>query len=75
MYLLYKFIHVQDSLTSVNCPFQVGFILGICIPCYDLLHKLIPETEPLLEACKVNLARWRELVEEQIVPEEETETE
>ncbi|XP_059475966.1 probable 3',5'-cyclic phosphodiesterase pde-5 isoform X1 [Neocloeon triangulifer] len=44
---------------------QVGFINGICIPCYSLLYKLLPETKPLLDQCKANLARWERLNEEQ----------
>ncbi|UYV79496.1 hypothetical protein LAZ67_17002900, partial [Cordylochernes scorpioides] len=30
---------------------QVGFLKGLCVPCFELLHRLIPETEPLLEGC------------------------
>ena len=37
---------------------QVGFLNGICIPCYKLLFRLIPETEPLLAMCQQNLDRW-----------------
>ncbi|XP_046391241.1 probable 3',5'-cyclic phosphodiesterase pde-5 isoform X3 [Ischnura elegans] len=40
---------------------QVGFLTGICIPCYELLYKLVPETKPMLEKCQENLARWREI--------------
>jgi len=40
---------------------QVGFITGICIPCYSLLNGLIPETKPLLDGCQSNLERWKEL--------------
>ena len=43
---------------------QVGFISGICIPCYGLLHSLIPETKPMLEGCENNLQRWKELAKE-----------
>lgn len=43
---------------------QVGFINGICIPCYKLLYRLIPETKPLLDQCLKNLSRWQELEEE-----------
>jgi len=45
---------------------QVGFISAICIPCYGLLYRLIPETKPLLEGCETNLARWRELAKEAV---------
>lgn len=42
---------------------QVGFINGICIPCYTLLHRLIPETKPLLNQCQKNLKRWMDIDE------------
>ena len=28
---------------------KVGFLVGICLPCYELMWKCIPETKPLLE--------------------------
>ncbi|XP_071446003.1 probable 3',5'-cyclic phosphodiesterase pde-5 isoform X3 [Hetaerina americana] len=40
---------------------QVGFLTGICIPCYELLYKLIPETKPMLDKCQQNLERWKEI--------------
>ncbi|XP_074038739.1 probable 3',5'-cyclic phosphodiesterase pde-5 isoform X2 [Leptinotarsa decemlineata] len=40
---------------------QVGFLTGICIPCYDLLYTLIPETKALLEMCKQNLEKWKKI--------------
>ncbi|KAG8238045.1 hypothetical protein J437_LFUL013211 [Ladona fulva] len=40
---------------------QVGFLTGICIPCYNLLYKLIPETKPLLDTCRENLQKWEEI--------------
>lgn len=43
---------------------QVGFLTGICLPCYTLLSDLIPDTKPLLEMCKSNLAKWTELANE-----------
>lgn len=43
---------------------QVGFLMGICIPCYTLLNTLIPETQPLLDMCQKNLQRWQALNEE-----------
>ena len=43
---------------------QVGFITGICAPCYGLLNQLIPETKPLLDGCLKNLQRWKGLAEE-----------
>ncbi|XP_024081659.1 probable 3',5'-cyclic phosphodiesterase pde-5 [Cimex lectularius] len=38
---------------------QVGFLNGICIPCYSLLSQLIPDTKPLLDSCTANLERWK----------------
>ena len=43
---------------------QVGFLAGICIPCYSLLTTLMPTVTPMLEQCKQNLSTWRELAEE-----------
>ncbi|XP_063700133.1 probable 3',5'-cyclic phosphodiesterase pde-5 isoform X2 [Culicoides brevitarsis] len=52
---------------------QVDFIKGICIPCYKLLNRLIPETEPMLLKCEENLKTWETIMEcykklEQSVP-------
>ncbi|XP_055939166.1 probable 3',5'-cyclic phosphodiesterase pde-5 isoform X2 [Argiope bruennichi] len=44
---------------------QVSFLKGICIPCYELLYALIPETKPMLEGCKENLRIWESLAAEQ----------
>ncbi|KAJ8950657.1 hypothetical protein NQ318_010858, partial [Aromia moschata] len=43
---------------------QVGFLMGICKPCYSLLNTLIPESKPLLDMCEENLDRWRKIDEE-----------
>jgi cAMP and cAMP-inhibited cGMP 3',5'-cyclic phosphodiesterase 10 len=42
---------------------QVGFLTGICIPCYSLLYALIPETKPMLDQCQANLEQWRKIDE------------
>lgn len=44
---------------------QLGFLNGICIPCYTLLFRLVPETKPMLKQCQENLARWQG-IEEQV---------
>ncbi|ODM93561.1 putative 3',5'-cyclic phosphodiesterase pde-5 [Orchesella cincta] len=44
---------------------QVGFLSGICIPCYTLLESLIPESRPLLDGVQKNLDRWKGLADEQ----------
>lgn len=41
---------------------QVDFIKGICIPCYKLLNRVIPETKPLLEKCEENLQTWETIM-------------
>ncbi|CAL4103819.1 unnamed protein product, partial [Meganyctiphanes norvegica] len=51
---------VDEQATS-----QVGFLSGICIPCYELLYKLLPATEPLLLGCKANFERWKTIAEEE----------
>lgn len=43
---------------------QVGFLTGICIPCYTLLYRLIPETKPLLDMCQQNLNKWQSIATE-----------
>ncbi|XP_055635980.1 probable 3',5'-cyclic phosphodiesterase pde-5 isoform X2 [Toxorhynchites rutilus septentrionalis] len=42
---------------------QLGFMTGICIPCYTLLYRLIPQTEPLLNMCNENLAKWQNIAD------------
>ncbi|PRD24753.1 UNVERIFIED_CONTAM: pde-5 [Trichonephila clavipes] len=43
---------------------KVSFLKGICIPCYELLYSLIPETKPMLDGCRENLNIWESLAEE-----------
>lgn len=42
---------------------QVGFLTGICQPCYTLLYRLIPETKPLSDMLQENLRKWREIAD------------
>ncbi|XP_076053728.1 putative 3',5'-cyclic phosphodiesterase pde-5 isoform X1 [Oratosquilla oratoria] len=42
---------------------QVGFLSGICIPCYELLFKVIPNTKPFLDGCKDNFSKWQALAD------------
>lgn len=44
--------------------FQVGFIGGICLPCYDLLVQVLPGTSPMKKQCVENLGTWKHLSEE-----------
>ncbi|XP_071540575.1 probable 3',5'-cyclic phosphodiesterase pde-5 isoform X3 [Panulirus ornatus] len=52
---------MDRTKTDEQAESQVGFLSGICIPCYELLHKLIPDTEPLLTGCKNNLQTWKQI--------------
>lgn len=40
---------------------QVGFLMGICLPCYSLLNSLIPQTMPMMQMCQDNLNRWQDI--------------
>lgn len=44
---------------------QVGFLVGICLPCYELMSLVLPETVPMVEGAKANLKRWQEMADEQ----------
>lgn len=44
---------------------QVNFIKSICLPCYSLIVRILPETMPMLNGAKSNLQRWQELADEQ----------
>lgn len=55
---------MAGKVVNSVCLHQVGFLTGICIPCYSLLYKMIPETKPLLDQCQANLERWRQIDEE-----------
>ncbi|CAF1296892.1 unnamed protein product, partial [Adineta ricciae] len=44
---------------------QVNFINSICLPCYSLIVRVLPETIPMLNGAKDNLHRWQELADEQ----------
>ena len=37
---------------------QIGFIDGICLPCYEMLAQIEEKLSPLLDGCKANRARW-----------------
>ncbi|XP_067935026.1 probable 3',5'-cyclic phosphodiesterase pde-5 isoform X2 [Watersipora subatra] len=40
---------------------QVGFIVGICLPCYELLAQIIPASKPMVDGALSNLSKWQEL--------------
>uniref|UniRef100_A0A0N4ZF26 Phosphodiesterase n=1 Tax=Parastrongyloides trichosuri TaxID=131310 RepID=A0A0N4ZF26_PARTI len=58
-------IAMMDREKAGELPkMQVGFMRGICIPCYDLIAKIIPECKPLKENATYNATKWEELAEE-----------
>uniref|UniRef100_F1LC41 3',5'-cyclic phosphodiesterase pde-5 n=1 Tax=Ascaris suum TaxID=6253 RepID=F1LC41_ASCSU len=59
-------IAMMDRQKAHELPqMQVGFMNGICMPCYELLSRVIPETDQLKERCRYNANKWEELAEEQ----------
>ena len=50
---------------------KVGFIGGICLPCYDLLVQVLPGTAPMKSQCEANLGTWKQLSEERKKQKEE----
>lgn len=50
---------------------QVGFLNGICIPCYTLLYRLIPEAKLLLDMCQQNLSQWQDIATEMQIMRDE----
>uniref|UniRef100_A0A0K0F5E4 Phosphodiesterase n=1 Tax=Strongyloides venezuelensis TaxID=75913 RepID=A0A0K0F5E4_STRVS len=58
-------IAMMDRQKSGELPeMQVGFMRGICLPCYDLLAKIIPECKHLRENALFNTSKWEEMAEE-----------
>ena len=49
---------------------QVGFFGGICIPCYELLAKVMPTVQPMVDQCHSNWAKWKQLAEERKLEKE-----
>uniref|UniRef100_A0A914WWF4 Phosphodiesterase n=1 Tax=Plectus sambesii TaxID=2011161 RepID=A0A914WWF4_9BILA len=54
---------------------QVGFMNGICVPCYDLLAQVMPCAVILSERSRYNSAKWQELADEQQMVQEAKEKE
>ncbi|XP_077991187.1 putative 3',5'-cyclic phosphodiesterase pde-5 isoform X2 [Glandiceps talaboti] len=50
---------------------QVGFIVGICMPCYELLYRILPGSKPMMDGTAKNLQNWSALVAKQKAEEEE----
>ncbi|CAK1553954.1 unnamed protein product [Leptosia nina] len=40
---------------------QVGFLEEICVPCYKILCKILPNTKPMYEMVDKNLSIWKSL--------------
>ncbi|XP_045160110.2 probable 3',5'-cyclic phosphodiesterase pde-5 isoform X3 [Mercenaria mercenaria] len=49
---------------------EVGFLVGICLPCYDLMTQVLPETKPMQDGALANMKKWKQLAEK---PREEVE--
>lgn len=59
-------IPMMDRNKAHELPqMQVGFMRGICIPCYELIAKVIPESAFLRDQCEFNAKKWEELAAEQ----------
>lgn len=72
-------IPMMDRQRAHELPqMQVGFMRGICCPCYELISEIIPQAEQLRERSKYvrnggfilchfryNCSKWEELAEEQ----------
>ncbi|CAH2103277.1 unnamed protein product [Euphydryas editha] len=41
---------------------QVGFLSQICIPCYNMLYKILPKTKPMYVMSLKNLSNWKSKV-------------
>ncbi|KAI0213878.1 putative 3',5'-cyclic phosphodiesterase pde-5 [Lamellibrachia satsuma] len=44
---------------------EVGFLVGICLPCYEVLAQMLPQTQPMVDGAKANLKIWQDLAEKQ----------
>ena len=42
-------MYITNSNTIELTYLQVGFIVGICLPCYELLAQIIPASKPMVE--------------------------
>ncbi|XP_038056910.1 probable 3',5'-cyclic phosphodiesterase pde-5 isoform X1 [Patiria miniata] len=65
-------IPMMDRSKSHELPTnQVSFIVGICLPCYDLLGQLVPSAKPMYDGAARNLQNWSAIVAKQKAEEEE----
>ncbi|KAK0424025.1 hypothetical protein QR680_008463 [Steinernema hermaphroditum] len=59
-------IPMMDRTKAHELPqMQVGFMRGICVPCYDLMSKIVPEAKQLKDRSTYNATKWEELALEQ----------
>ncbi|KAK6729661.1 hypothetical protein RB195_006607 [Necator americanus] len=59
-------IAMMDRNKAHELPqMQVGFMRGICLPCYELVAKVIPDAAFLRDQCEYNAKKWEELAAEQ----------
>ncbi|XP_071837801.1 probable 3',5'-cyclic phosphodiesterase pde-5 isoform X3 [Apostichopus japonicus] len=65
-------IPMMDRAKAHELPAnQVSFIVGICLPCYDLLQQYIPNARPMLEGARTNLQNWSAIVAKQKAEEKD----
>ncbi|KAK3786950.1 hypothetical protein RRG08_037415 [Elysia crispata] len=50
----------KDELPNL----EVGFIQSICVPCYELMFQVMPDTKPMLDGARANLQRWKSMADE-----------
>ncbi|VDN52735.1 unnamed protein product [Dracunculus medinensis] len=59
-------IAMMDRNRAHELPkMQVEFMTGICIPCYEIISKVVPESAVLFERCWHNSKKWKEIADEQ----------
>ncbi|CAB3408797.1 unnamed protein product [Caenorhabditis bovis] len=59
-------IAMMDRTKAHMLPqMQVGFMRGICMPCYELIAKIFPKAQKMRDRCEYNAKKWEELAEEQ----------
>ncbi|XP_071150594.1 probable 3',5'-cyclic phosphodiesterase pde-5 isoform X23 [Mytilus edulis] len=45
---------------------EVGFLVGICLPCYELMAQVLPNTKPMVDGAVSNLKKWKYLAENKL---------
>ncbi|GFO47936.1 phosphodiesterase [Plakobranchus ocellatus] len=58
-------VEMMDRSKKDELPnLEVGFIQSICVPCYELMFQVMPDTKPMLDGARSNLERWKMMAEE-----------